>query len=374
MSNNVKVKKFPYFYTVLALVVLVGVCCVAYGLSLLNDWMADFEATQYKYVAEKVFNEHFKNPDIEAFLDKQGYTVSPAETKQDLVNHIKAQIGDGEITYTEAQSTNEGDILKFVVSAGSYKFGQFTVVDTGTDTEYGNSLYAMGDYELYYKLETTSVTVVAPSDAVVTVNGFVLDESYVKKVEETPSCQNMPAVIMGNGNAAQGIKYSTYRIDGLINPTDNITVTDKYGAPCAVTKDEKGVFNADINYNTQLQEQFGEKMITFTEEYAKYIQASGSFFRFHKQLDANSELYTKIKNVEYYFTHANNWHEFTDQQAVEFYEYAPGVFSCRVEVTWHAKRTGAPDYYDYIDMTLYLHQVDGEYLIYAMQVHSGLGN
>ena len=54
-----KVKQFPYFYTILSLLVLVGVCCVAYGLGLLKSWMADYESTRPKYVAENVLETHF---------------------------------------------------------------------------------------------------------------------------------------------------------------------------------------------------------------------------------------------------------------------------------------------------------------------------
>ncbi len=367
-----KTKRFPYFYTILALLVLVGVCCVAYGLGLLKSWMADYESTRPKYVAEHVFDTYFKNPDIEALIETNPFTVSPAETKEDLVKYVTDQIGGGEITYNEAASGSiTGDTLKYVVSAGKYKFAQFTVVDSGEKTEYGNSIYVLGEYEFFYKTETVSVKIVAPSDATVKVNGYTLDQSYVTEVTETESCAHMPDKILHNGDPTQGIKYSTYVIDGLLFETENITVTDKYGDPCPVTKDENGVFNATVNYNEELKELYSEIALAFSTNYAKFAQACGTFNGVKPYIDQNSELYEKIRTLEFYYVHAHNECEFLDKQTFEFYEYAEGVFSCRVKYTWHAIRANtAREQYEYIDLSLYFHEVNGEYKLYDMLTHS----
>ncbi len=366
-----KTKRFPYFYTILALLVLVGVCCVAYGLGLLKNWMADYESTRPKYVAEQVFNTYFKNPDIQALVETKPFTVSPAETKEDLIRYVTEQIGSGEITYNEAASGSiTGDTLKYVVSAGENRFAQFTVVDSGEKTEYGNALYTMGEYEFFYKVETVSVKIVAPSDATVTVNGYTLDKSYVTETVETESCAHMPDRVFHNGDPTQGIKYSTYVIDGLLFETENITVTDKYGDPCTVTKDENGVFNATVNYNEELKELYSEIALAFSVNYAKFAQECGTFNAVRPYIDQKSDLYEKIRTLENYFALYHSKCEFLDEQTFDFYEYAPGVFSCRVKFTWHAIRANTNDQYEYIDLSLYFHQVNGEYKLYDMLTHS----
>lgn len=366
-----KIKRFPYFYTILALLVLVGVCCVAYGLGLLKSWMADYESTRPKYVAEQVFDTYFKNLDIEALIETNPFNVSPAETKEDLIKYVTDQIGGGEITYNEAASGSiTGDVFKYVVSAGKYKFAQFTVVNSGEKTEYGNSIYTMGGYEFFYKVETVSVKIIAPSDATVTVNGYTLDKSCVTEVTETESCAHMPDRVFHNGDPTQGIKYSTYVLDGLLYKTENITVTDKYGAPCTVTKDENGVFRANVNYNEELKELYSEIALAFSVNYAKFAQACGTFNGVKPYIDPKSDLYEKIRTLENFYVHAHNECEFLDEQTFEFYEYADGVFSCRVKYTWHAIRGNAREQYEYIDLSLYFHEVDGQYKLYDMLTHS----
>lgn len=366
-----KTKRFPYFYTILALLVLVGVCCVAYGLGLLKSWMADYESTRPKYVAEQVFDTYFKNLDIEALIETNPFNVSPAETKEDLIKYVTDQIGGGEITYNEAASGSiTGDVFKYVVSAGKYKFAQFTVVNSGEKTEYGNSIYTMGGYEFFYKVETVSVKIIAPSDATVTVNGYTLDKSFVTEVTETESCAHMPDRVFHNGDPTQGIKYSTYVLDGLLYKTENITVTDKYGAPCTVTKDENGVFNATVNYNEELKELYSEIALAFSTNYAKFAQACGTFNGVKPYIDPKSDLYEKIRTLENFYVHSHNECEFLDEQTFEFYEYADGVFSCRVKYTWHAIRGNAREQYEYIDLSLYFHEVDGQYKLYDMLTHS----
>lgn len=364
-----KTKSFPYFYAVLALLVIVGACFVAYGLNLLKSWMADYESTQPKYVAERVFNQVFANPDFDELLEKQGYTVCEAETKQDLINYVKAQVGDGKITYQQAASGVDGGTLKYVVSAGDNAFAQFTVVKTDAVTEYGNPIYMPGDYEIYYKTETKSVTIIAPSDAKVSINGYVLDGRYIIKTEETESCAHMPGKVLKNDDNTQGIKFSTYYFDGLLYDTDNIAVTDKYGDPCPMTKNKDGVFLADINYNEDYQNTHSENVLFFVEEYAKYAMRFGSFNKFKNTIDPDSDLYEKISTMEYYWVHKPDGYEFTSRETGEFYEYGENVFSCRVTVDWHAWR-GNKTFNDTIDLTLYLRLVDGVYLIYDMQTHA----
>lgn len=364
-----KTRSFPYFYAILALLVVIGVCFVAYGLNLLKAWMADYESTQPKHVAQRVFNEIFADPDFDALLEKQGYTVCEAETKQDLINYVKAQVGDGEIVYQQAASGVDGGTLKYVVSAGDNAFAQFTVVKTDAVTEYGNPIYMPGDYEIYYKVQTKSVTVIAPSDATVSINGYVLDGRYIIDTEETESCAHMPGKVLKNDDNTQGIRVSTYYFDGLLYEPDNISVTDKHGDPCLITKNEDGTFVAAINYNEEYENTYSEDVLFFVEEYAKYAMRFGSFNKFKHTLDPESDIYEKISTMEYYWVHKPDGYEFTSSETGEFYAYGDGVFSCRVTVEWHAWR-GNKQFNDTIDLTLYLRLVDGEYLIYDMQTHS----
>lgn len=370
MSNE-KIRKFPWFYTILLSLLVIGIIVVAIALSQLRRWLEDYESSLPKYAAEKIFNEYFANPDIEAFIKEKDYSVSPAEDFEDLLKYVTDQVGTGEITYNETVGSVDGESFKYAVSAGDRRFAQFTVVNSGERTELGNPIYVLGEYEFFYVIEEThSVKVVAPSDATVTVNGFALDEGYVTKVEETESCAHMPSKIFHNDDTAQGIKYSTYVIDGLLYPTDDVKVTDKYGDECKVEQKEDGSFSATVNYNKSIESQYSERALTFAKGYAKYAQGCGKFAEFRDVMDSNSSIYVKVQTLQNQFVHTHDSCEFTDEKTSEFYEYAPGVFSCRVSFTWHAHRENAPEAYEYIDMTLYFHEVEGEYVLYDMLTHS----
>ncbi len=365
-----KKRKFPWFYAILALFVILGICLVAYGLSALKLWMADYEDSQPKYAADQIFNTYFKNPDIAKFIKETEYTISPAEDFSHLEKYVKDQIGDGEITYSKTVGSIDGKEHKYVVSAGDYKFAQFTVVDSGERTEYNNPVYVLGGYEFFYVTETTSVKVTAPGDAKVSVNGYELDESYIVSTKETDTCKHMPSVIMHNDNTAQGIKYSTYVIDGLLYSTEDIKVTDKYGAPCTVTKLSDGSFSADINYNAEIESAYSEKAMDFAVGYAKYAQACGKFNDFSHIMDENSDIYQKVRTLHTNFVRPHETCEFTDSKISECYEYSPEVFSCRVSFTWHAYKDDGAEVYEYIDMTLYFHKSGEDFVLYHMLTHS----
>ena len=366
-----KTRKFPWFYTILLSLLVIGIVVVAIALSQLRSWLADYEASLPKYAAEKIFEEYFVKPDIEKFIREKDPEISPAEDFEDLLKYVTDQIGTGEITYSETVGSVDGESLKYAVSAGDRKFAQFTVVNSGELTELGNPIYVLGEYEFFYVIEEThAVKVVAPSDAIVTVNGFALDKSYEVKVQETESCAHMPSEIFRNDDPAEGIKYSTYVIDGLLYPTEDVKVTDKYGDECMLEKKEDGNFSATVNYNKTIETQYSERALSFAKGYAKYAQGCGKFADFRDIMDNNSSIYVKIQTLQNQFVHAHDSCEFTDEKTSEFYEYAPGVFSCRVSFTWHAHRQNASEAYEYIDMTVYFYEINGEAVLYDMLTHS----
>ena len=369
MSNKKKFK-FPYFYTILILLLVAGVCAVSYGLSKLELWLADYEASQPQYAAQKVFDTYFANPDIAALIKEKEYSVSPAESFEDLERYVNNQIGTDSITYTKTTADIEGKTQNYVVSAGNHSFARFSIVDSGECTEYNNPIYVLGEYEFFYSVEHTSVKITAPYDAKVFVNGYELNETHIIETKETESCLHMPSKILNSDNTAEGIKYSTYVLQGLLFPTEDIKVVDKYGDMCKVEKKEDGVFSSEINYNSEKEQLYSENALLFAKGYAKYAQGCGSFSDFSKMIDPDSSLYYKVRTLANHFVHAHDTCEFSAEKTSEFYEYAPDVFSCRVTFTWHAYRKNAPEAYEYINMTLYFHEIDGEYVIYDMMTHS----
>lgn len=355
-----KKRGFPYFYTILALLLLIGIIAVAYGLTLLNRWMADYEASQPKYVAERMFREYFADPDYAELLRLTGGQHSEFETYDDLVRYVSDQIGSGETEYRGVTGDLSGETLKYVVSAGDVRFAQFTVVKSDEVTEFGNPIYSYGDIQLFYMTDTVSVTVTAPAGATVYINGIALDSGDLVSSAETESCLHMP-------DGVTGLVMNTYTVSGLLYDPE-VEVTDRDGIACELTRGEDGAYTAAVNYSEELKNEYADMIIDFTEKYAAYTAANLRFSAFSARLDKSSELYEQIRTLATNTVFANDGYKFVNQTAEEFYMYDEGVFSCHVKLTQILWRANRDDYYVYVDIVFYLHEINGEYLIYSMDV------
>ena len=99
------------------------------------------------------------------------------------------------------------------------------------------------------------------------------------------------------------------------------------------------------------------------------MQSDGRFSAFSQYFDPDSTLYTQIKNAEIYFVWPHDGYSIEDVNVRDFYAYDDNTFSCRVSLTHVLHKKGSEDYRDYIDMTFYLRNVNGSYLIYDRENH-----
>ena len=85
-------------------------------------------------------------------------------------------------------------------------------------------------------------------------------------------------------------------------------------------------------------------------------------------LDRNAAIYQSVKSVDVAWVRPHTY-KITEQKAEEFYKYADGVYSCHVSLKLTMMQSGQPDFDEFIDLTLYLHKVNGKYLIYELKLN-----
>lgn len=360
-KKKVQKKRFPVFYTVLIVFLLLGIIAVAIGLGYLKDFLADFEGAQYKYVAQEVFSEQFADPDIDKLLETSEYKISPYEKKEDLVSYIKSTL-TGDITFKEVKTGVGSEDITYNVKAGDTKFAAFTLEKSGEKSKYGSDYYRLGQIRLIYTQPSMDVRIKAPADCTVCVNGIpVAGGEEITEEIRTTSCDHMP-------EGVSGLIYRVYTISGLMNKPE-ITVTDRHGNPSPLAyDDEGGMYVAGINYNTALEAEYSEMVIDAAEKYAAYMQCDGSFTLFAKYFDPSSVLYNQIKTAEYYFVWKHNGYDFENVKIGEFTDYDDDTFSCHVSFTHILHKTGSEDYRDPIDMIYYLRRVGDKFLIYDSEI------
>lgn len=385
-------RRFPVFWTCIAVCVIAVAVVLAFAIQSINDFLVEYESVQPKHVEAEVFEEYFKSIDYEKLLTAanrgNGDDISKFETKENLINYLRSLHGDKDISYysistgASVDKTAELDVfnigqyfvdqfntkgdIKYIVKAGEDKIAEFVLGHSADDamiSERGFKKYELKSIELYF-FPHESVTVKLPTTSTLKINGIEVDDAYLVEGirEEHFTNSRLPDNI-------EGITYVAYSIDGLYE-VPKIEVLDKYGDPTEIVYNkEANYYSADVNYNESLSAEYSDYVINAIEKYAAYMQMDGSRASFRPYFDTDSQLWQNIISTENYFVWEHEGYTFRNKKASEFYAYNDEMFSCRVTMTHLLHNTGKQDYVDYIDMTVYLHKVDGQYLIFDSLTH-----
>ena len=393
-----KKKRISLFWLIpLFLLLLAGLFLLAINVKI-KSFLREYESVQPKYVAEEIYQKYFDPLDCKAvFRDasvsyKVGEeeitkpTVSPFETEADMENYLRSLVGEGELSYsaisTGASGNDEtvkmnfsnlsqyfvdsfnaqGD-LRYIVKVGEKKIAEFTLGHTGKKSRNGYDEYGFSSLFLY-AVPHESVTVYAPLTSTVSLNGVPLDEKYrIPDVrDETDSGKHLE-------NPADGVVYVAYYLEGLYNKvtTDSLKATDRLGKTQPIVYDEeKNVFSAGLVYDDELKQQYADYVIHAIERYSARMQNDGAISEFAAYFDQNSDLWGSIReqgwSLAFVWDHIG--YNFTEQKAEEFYAYNDHEFSCHVSMLHTLIGYNNQIYTDHVDFIVYLHKVNGQYLIY----------
>lgn len=352
-------KNKSVFWKIYRIVLIVFALLLVIGVVFVSRWLRQYESAQPKYAAEAVYDKYFKNFNPDTYVDVCN-SSSVFEEKEDLVKYLTDVTSGQEIQYMKVSSSDKNTI-KYIVKAGDTKFASFALtVDDEADGKF--TQYKAGNFELFTSSKTR-VTVEAPEKYKVFLNGKEVSDEYIKEKDiKGESCDHMP-------EGVRGIYYNKYVISGLLAPPE-ITAKSPDGKSADV-KDENGTYRVATVNDEELQREYKDWILEACKKYAVYMQYDSTvavmgFGQIKGYFDPNSELYEDIRTVENMFVIEYSSYDFDNEKTSEFIKYDDNTFSCRVSFTHILHRNGAEDYKDYLDLTLYLRNVDGKFLIYDM--------
>jgi len=108
-------KKMPRFYLVLIICWAVALTLLGTALLIVRSYLADFESTQPKYVAEEVFEKYFSGADFEAVLAFSAENGSAFESNETLAAYLMELISGKELSYHSISSGMDLDSSKYIV-------------------------------------------------------------------------------------------------------------------------------------------------------------------------------------------------------------------------------------------------------------------
>ncbi len=355
-----KKRQSSVFYRIFALVWAVLLCLLVVSVFILRSYLADYESTLPQHVAQDMFEKYFTDFDALKILRDTGTEEPEFDTLEDMAARIEDSIKGKELSYSPSSvgldETKEAYYVKYSDGERDVKVAAFTVEKSDKKSKRGFDTYEMGEIELYC-IPIEDVVIKAPTGYAVTLNGKNLGEQYATGDPiETESCKYMK-------DGGVGITYTLYTVPGLYK-TPEIKVTTKKGEESAVELKD-GVYEAAIVYSAELQERFGQRMINAAKAYATFMQNDCTFRAVDPYFLTGTDIYNYIRTTQNMWVIDHDSYYFEDESATEFYEYAEGVYSCRVKLKHVLKRARMEDHVDYVDVTYYFIIDYGDGVVYA---------
>lgn len=354
-------KRIPLFYCIYGVCVVIAVVLIHLAMSVVTDYLEEYELSQPQYEAQDIFETYYVNGDFSALTALCDFPLTRFET-QEAVDRYLADFTAGKTVTYSAITTGLDTSIRYIVKADDIKFSAFTLQQSHETTEKGFTLYELAGFELYCS-GNESVRITAPRGYPVTVNGVALDDSMLNGTEnKDKSCDYMP-------EGVEGIVFVEYAVDGLYAQPESVAVHTPDGRDCPVERRDDGSFYADFLYSDTLSTEYSEYVIEAAKAISTFMQNDGRFATAAAYIDPDSALYTNIRTSETYFVIDHTSYDFEDVVTSEFYQYDEDTFSCRISFTHVLRRTSSKDYRDYIDITYFFRRVGDKFLIYDRYNH-----
>ena len=378
-SNARRGFHIPRFYVIYLAVTVSVILIIIASLGIVSNRLAEYEDAQPKYVASEIFARYFEpSVNYDALLDDARYDRE-AGTREALKMYLINEIGESEVTYS-ASSASE-DEMKYIVRAGSKQLASIILKASDEKTEHGYTQYEFSYIELFINTacgstnppeteeqpKTVTLYFDVPSGYTVTVDGTALTgENITQKHMNKDAIMYFPP----ESENTEGLEFSIYMLNTLEAPPEKVTVTDAEGNEAEVKYNaETRTYTAGLAYSKSLADEYSEFVTAAMTDFAAFGQGAqdksllGMQYSGHFDLNstANEKLITQAGAL--WTIWAPSSYDFADIEIGEFYKFSDDVFSCHISFKLLLERDGQ-SFSEIMDYYVFLHNVDGQFLIY----------
>lgn len=323
-------KRFRIFLIVYSLILIAAI-----GAGLFYVWglLIDYEASIPDVNMEKHLTDFDEN-NIKTLYAKFPLELEEYEDKEAVADRICASVEDAELSYRKRAGAYTNSAPVYDVLAGENVIATAAFAESGKNN-HGFSVWEMSDVSFAgYGLEFFDVTIKVPLDAVVFVNGRVIDESYRTSEEPAALVKNISEFV------EQVPGYKTYTLGHLANmPEIEVNGENIYKAD----SEEHTVFY-EFGTDEELKSQVAGRITAMTREFGAYIINKGSLSRLQSYMVGKAKGYvSNIPAVWAYLVGEEYNYTFTNETIENFVRYSEDCFSCEacytLNVTYRKTRS-----------------------------------
>lgn len=339
------------FYGLLIAFVLVFCIGMSIAMGALNNWLVRFEASQPTAKCEAVFNQLFQEPNWQDIYQLSG--TSTGITAEDYASYMEQKVGQEKLTYIETSAGLSGN-KKYIVRCGSEKVATFTLCNNAPDADIPD--WQLGEVEIFYTAQL-SITVMAPPEYTVLINGQELDDSYVIRSVSTKAEDFLP-------EGVHGYRMNELLLEDLLTEPE-VQVLDSQGSPVELTYDSQTrCYSVDAG-SPEITNEHRNTLIDAAETYCKYMIGDASRTALRKYFDSRSEIYQTItQNTTWMQNYAS--YKLGTAEILDYYCYSDEYYSARVCLTLKVTRKdGSIKEYE-LDNTFFLKKAGDQWMVWEM--------
>ena len=361
--------RFWIFYLALIVLIVLGLIRVY---RYFEQQLAGYEETYYTHVAEEVF-KIFSEKRYDELYRYETMTDPNLEGESEYVAYLEETIGDREIEYTEVapKAANE---RRFLVMVEGKAFAEFTlnkleddefrffVIPITNSYPWGHEKYKFGTIDIDSK-NPLLYDYYVPSNASVTVNGRILDDSYVASEDESLFFDgHLPAGV--NGFALRHYSFEC----ALGEPTVNVTNPDGNAVP--LIDEGEGIYRYEYAYSDEeYKDKFEEKALAFLKSWCLYSSHNTNRGNVTDLCIPGSKAVNFIKNYESYWITKSDKQSFENELSWNYTMIDDQVLICDVSCNYITVTKGKTNNYD-MHLRLYLYEYKGDWLVYDFEMIS----
>lgn len=228
----------------------------AFFLGEVTNMLEEYEGVQPKYKAEEIFNSYFADADAAVIVEYDEYDLSAYDKENAARDYLASVIDGKKITYSPVISSDSA-VKTYAVAADGVQFASFTLVESEEKTEIlGMSEWKLGEIDIRIN-PVCGVSVYAPKNAVVKVNGVVLTAEYL----EGDFIELEEAVYFPENDPDSRL-MANYYIDGLFaDPAVTVESADGSIGYTLEYDKENSAYNAEHAYRLSLADAYNQKLL-----------------------------------------------------------------------------------------------------------------
>ena len=325
-KNSIKRKKRKFrklymMYIALLIVVLIV------GSILFSSYLGSYENAQPAHVASSIVDSYGSQQGIIDFITQNADKTSVMGDINEIAQSYATSIAGKKISFIENSDYRES-APSYDITADGETVAKVTLGSVGKGS-FGSTKWGVSSLEIAnYLPGSMSVVIEVPSGASVSVNGTVLDSSYI-------SSSSVPEVL---ANSVQFISdpplADYYTIGGLLSDPE-ISVTDASGKALTITETTDGysAFAADQEFIDSVEdrvyqaiENYATYFISMSYDLKYYIEYGSDLYSYIFGSDTMDPILTSLYNYE-----EIDHYDFAEESATNYMKYADDCFTVDIK-------------------------------------------